>query len=666
MKIKKIILSWILGLSMLVGANSCDFLDANEYLHEVENLNDVWNNRKTIRQMWTACYTEMPDYFDMETAWPFNLNYDEGHAGDDSKPHSLFAQGKFDSYTSPIPNYWGNFYKGIRRCCIFIEDAHLAKDNLLAEGEVDGYVTDAKFFRAYYYSHLLELYGPFVIVNNSLDYSETDGYPTIRATLDECVKYIVDELNVCIGNLPTKDEVLLTELGRPTKTLAMAIKARVLLWYASPLVNGNPDYIDFVNEGGEPFFNATSPIKKRWEDAVVAYKALVDLGDFGTQDYKLLRLPKLTESDNGDYITVPLGDFVGNDVVWPNGPADTDPYQSYKALFAAGGDNDLYWNDEVIWQPFGGQQFLTRMGFPRTYRNLDQMWLAYRVNATQKMVDNYFLNNGKRIENDPSLYNDIGYSTASDNYYILGLGVSDKTPVHTDFSTNRNPVPTRVLNREARFYATIGFTGKGYEQAIRNREVMYADLRAFSGDGFNDGGGGSDNVCRTGYNITKWIHHEDRHELGSDEKQYPVIRFAEIYLSYAEALNESSPGHEDVLKYLNLIRYRAGLPGYASGTQNEIREYIKQERHVEFAFEGKRYFDSRRWKDAGISKLDSFGNSYGMHGSVWGCSFREELSEYFDRSIIDGYQFSHRNNFLPIPYVQVASHWGSLVQNPGW
>ena len=102
-----------------------------------------------------------------------------------------------------------------------------------------------------------------------------------------------------------------------------------------------------------------------------------------------------------------------------------------------------------------------------------------------------------------------------------------------------------------------------------------------------------------GYQINKAIHPATR--SGS----YPykpgiIVRLGEMYLNYAEALNEYNPGHTDITKYVNLIRERAGLPALKSGlSQSEMREAIHHERRVEFAFEGgMRYMDIRRWKEA--------------------------------------------------------------------
>lgn len=649
MKIKKIIIGSVLGLSTLVGFNSCNYLDANEYLNEVDNLNDIWTDRLNIRKAWAACYGNIQHYSNVIESHPFTCNYDEAYSGRDTDKCLAFAQGKYGP-DNPVHDFWSWYYQGIRKCCQFLENNHLANDKLLEEGEVEGYAADARFMRAFYYSQLLEQYGPFVIVDKSIDYSAMEEYPTTRATIDECVNFIVTELDSCMTVLKLNAEINSSDRGRPSKEAAMAMKARVLLWAASPLVNGNPDYSSFVNNDGVPFFNVGSPDLKKWEVAAKAYKEIIDLGSF-----ELFTLPA-----NDGYKTIPLGDFEGRDVEWPNGPAGIDPYRSYKALFAGGRD---YWNSEVIWQVQLGSQTanLTLIGRPRSYNNSESARDAGQICATQKLVDNYFLNNGKTIDEDPS-YNDLGFSTEGDDFYIKGDGDRD-APIITGFKLDDKLAypANRVLNREPRFYATIGFSGLGY---ITNQDnIYYADYRYGQPDGYILTGWPT---VRTGYSITKWINEEDRATNGTYDKQFPVFRLAEVYLSYAEALNESDPTNTDIVKYLNRVRWRAGLPGYELASQEINRERIKREIYVEFAFECKRYFDSRRWKDAEKNERDQFGNSKGMAGPVYGFNYLDGGPGSYNRTIIDGYIFKKKHYFAPIPYGEVANHWGTLLQNPGW
>ncbi|MDR2776013.1 MAG: RagB/SusD family nutrient uptake outer membrane protein [Tannerella sp.] len=645
----------ILAVALCAGTYSCNYLESEEYLHEVDALNDIWFSRKNIREAWAACYGRLFAFHSMEASWPFSGSGDEGYGGRDVYQCLQLAQGKYHPDNIPNElNFWGNIYRSIRICNQFLENSHLANDRLLAEGEVETYNTDVRFLRAFYYSQLLEIYGPFVIIDHTVDYSLED-YPTTRNTVDECVDFLINELNAVIEKLPHQANIIQTDLGRPSKGAAMAVKARVLLWAASKLVNGNKDYeTSFVNPDGIPYINPVYK-KEKWDSAAKAYKDIIDL-----EYYRLLALP-------ADDKIVPLGDFQGNDVPWPDGPAGIDPYRSYKALFA-GGLN--YWNSEVIWQINTGSQQAnyTFLGWPRGHKTTgDNSRFTGRVCAIQKLADAFFMNNGKTIEEENNaLYQDMGPATAADGYYIQGRQTSEVSPIKTNWlATAMAPAPpVRCLNREARFYATLGFQGRGWKQDDLASPYYYIDMRATALDGYFETDRPS---FRSGYLIVKWVNDEDITVTGTYPKQCPVFRLAEVYLSYAEALNEIEPTNPDIVKYLNLVRYRAGLPGYELADQNTNRERIKRERYVELAFEnGKRYFDMRRWKDAEKVQRDQWGNSLGLGGLIYGCNYWASDGAFYDRYALEGYIFKARDYFFPLPYIEVANHWGTMHQNPGW
>lgn len=652
-KITKKIVTVLFLICTSMNFQSCDYLEAEEYLHEVDNLNDIWKSRKDIRQSWAACFGYIPNFTDIHNSWAFAGAGDEGHAGLDTYIAIQLSQNKYNAENLPSElNYWNKFYQAIRACNLFLEKSNLADDKLLKEGEIEEYQADVRFLRAYYYAILLEIYGPFVIVDKTVDYASGD-YPTTRATLNDCINFIVSELDKAIAVLPNQAAILSSDLGRPSKAVAMATKARVLLWGASPLVNGNTEYSAFKTKTGETFFNPSYD-ESKWQRASDAYKAIIDLNQ-----YQLVALPA-----NEGYKTVPLGDFEGNNVTWPNGPAGIDAYRSFKALFSGG---DQYWNKEVIWQVSRPNQNVnvTALGWPRGHK-ASNSGITSRIASTQKLVDAFYMNNGKTIEQEnKKMYEDNGTSRISDDYYIRGDGASELTPIRTNFlNGNVYPsVPNRVLNREPRFYATIGFHGRGFKQDDKTDPYYYADFRAETADGYIETDRPS---VRTGYSIVKYVNDGDMRIEGSFEKQFPVYRLAEIYLSYAEALNEYQPNHPDILKYLNLVRFRAGLPGFKAGNKTEVRNWIKKERMIEMAFEGKRYFDVRRWKDAEKVQRDIWGNPEGVGGPVYGMNYKKTDISFYDRTIIDGYSFKKKDYFLPLPFVDVSNHWGELVQNPGW
>lgn len=159
---------------------------------------------------------------------------------------------------------------------------------------------------------------------------------------------------------------------------------------------------------------------------------------------------------------------------------------------------------------------------------------------------------------------------------------------------NRGGVPSPAFfdefkNRDTRLYASILFPGETWNQ--------YKD-----GFIFNWVGGGSSNSM-TGYNFRKGYDIkslESSYEFDAAE-DFPILRYAEILLSYAEAKNELSGPDASIYTALNDIRDRAGMPAIDPAIYNskdKLRELIRNERRIELAGEGQRYFDIRRWNIA--------------------------------------------------------------------
>ncbi|MBC7887875.1 MAG: RagB/SusD family nutrient uptake outer membrane protein [Ferruginibacter sp.] len=110
------------------------------------------------------------------------------------------------------------------------------------------------------------------------------------------------------------------------------------------------------------------------------------------------------------------------------------------------------------------------------------------------------------------------------------------------------------------------------------------------------------NASKTGYYLRKYqIESLNLNNGNTGVHSWIVIRYPEIYLNYAEALNEWSPGHADIKGYYDRVRTRGGvaMPVLPTGlSQAEIREKIRNEKRVEFAFEDHRFWDVRRWMQA--------------------------------------------------------------------
>ena len=136
------------------------------------------------------------------------------------------------------------------------------------------------------------------------------------------------------------------------------------------------------------------------------------------------------------------------------------------------------------------------------------------------------------------------------------------------------------------------------------------------------------------------------------------FRYAEVLLNYAEA--EFEVGNEDVARqYINMVRTRpsVNMPPVTE-TGNALRARIQNERRVEFAFEGLRFFDVRRWKIAMVTENIPI---LRMH-----ITKQTDGSKAYQIQTLEARSFLPQHYLMPIPRSEVAKSQGSLTQNPGY
>src|SRR3546814_15360257 len=118
------------------------------------------------------------------------------------------------------------------------------------------------------------MYGPIVLVKENIPiYSDRDEVQVPRSTVDECFAYVVELLDRSLENLPDRIDFEIDELGRTTKGIALAVKAKVLVTAASPLFNGNQDYAGYTDPQGTALFS-TTPDPEKWNIAVDARREI--------------------------------------------------------------------------------------------------------------------------------------------------------------------------------------------------------------------------------------------------------------------------------------------------------------------------------------------------------------------------------------------------------
>ena len=228
------------------------------------------------------------------------------------------------------------------------------------------------------------------------------------------------------------------------------------------------------------------------------------------------------------------------------------------------------------------------------------------LGITQKLIDAYYMKDGEDYVQQPDYYEEAGTVPTIATGYEL-----------------RPTVAKMYLDREPRFYASIGFC-ECFWPATSVTGTEAPNVTNFTAGYYVNGNcakqaANPEDYNLTGYTLKKYIHPEDNctSHTGAKikPKTFPVFRYAEILLNYVEALNElkGEPEYteaadnttyhvlynpEEIMYYFNMIRYRAGLPGITladASDQVKMRQLIIRERMIEFACEGRRYHDLRRW-----------------------------------------------------------------------
>ena len=609
----------VLAVQLLFMATSCkDYLNIDNYFDDEFNIDSAYANMRYMEAyMWGAA-AMFPDESNT-----IRQGYTPGPMATDEGINGLTGGGSTNVYygmdfvtgninpdfygSSPGPygnlNQWARYYKIIRKTNNVLKNIDVPRDMTYADrNRIEGYT---RFIRAYAYYNLILDFGPPILLGDEVvNTNETiEYYDRPRATYDEAMNYICDEFEKAAVLLPS--EVGLMNFGRPTKGAALALVARLRLIHASPLFNGGAVaasyYGSWTRKTDGVHYISQQYDEKRWAIAAAAAKRVMDLGI-----YKLYTVPADERTP-----VLPGGVTADPDFYkpYPQGAFGIDAFRSYSDVFT--GESVAAINPEYIW----GRN-TTYLIDPINKGSMPPTLGGWgRFSVTQKVVDAYLMDDGRTRE---EARGDTYFEAVAD--LPAGGTFSDLfTPQAKNFSGY--PLNAGIFkmyaNREMRFYASIGFNGAVW-QALSSTTLNNHTAKYFYQE--PDGRGGvsasSPNYPLTGYVIKKWNHTYDAFNgtgarfLG---KAYPIIRYAEMLLSYAEALNNLSGTHtvdlggvtytlsrdqNEIKSSFNAVRYRAGLPGLSSAqlaSKTEIQKQIERERMVEFLWENRRFYDVRRW-----------------------------------------------------------------------
>ena len=651
MRIKNIFMATLLGVML----HSCEFLDVVP--DDTSTLDDAFKTETNAGNFIYGCYSVMPAFLDFRNneAWATTPEMIGSPHWTSEWFYYLIVQRCNYSPAYGGSALWKNMYDGIRNCWIFLNNIDKTVPVKWTQEEFEKnkkqWIGEAYFLIGYYHLCLMQAYGPVVISDQLLDSdAPAEEMMQTRRPYDECVERVAAFFDKALEYLP--DSYNDSNLGRATSITAEALKARLFLYAASPLYNGNTDYADFKNKaefGGEQLISTTYD-KEKWKKALDQYEKAITKAES-----KNFRLYEYTGNTSG------LTDF---DKAVAN--------SRYK--IAAGWDSP-----ELIW-PYTGRKetlgYSNGFNYHAILHGISNETVPIGgLGTTLWTARLYLTKNGKEIDKDPNY--DYTNCMQVDNDEVLKLN----------------------KNREPRFYAWISFHNGFYECQTENvvadgtKGITYQDkmdrsdrkqrkrwLTQYKKEDNSGKMNRGNNYSPTGYLNKKGVHPgsaaRKSDNVPSLRYPLPIIRLGELYLDYAEAC----VGYGDAsyvaegMKKLNVIRERAGiapvltawakakepLTDYSSvGPDGRLMQIVRQERMIELYMETHNFWDLRRWK---------LGEKYfGVYPRGLNVEATKDEDFFKDTQMTSHIrEFRTPANYLmPIPVDQVSNN-PQMVQNPGY
>ena len=630
-----------------------DYLDVVP--DNVATIDLAFNTRSTAENFLSTCYTYIPEHANVEQNFSLLAGdeiwyYAENDFYMNNETSFRLAKGMQNS-ASPYLNYWEggrgaphSLFNALRDCNIFLEN--LVEVPGLEESERLKWLDEVKVLKAFYHFWLMQMYGPIPIIDENIPVGASPEETNVkRESIDDVVSYLVEILDEVIEseNLPGLINYIYTDMGRITMPIAKALKAKILTLAASPIFNGNTDFSELTDNLGNKLVSQVYDAQKWVYARDALFEAIESAHVNGHQLYEFSQQIPIIGGINEE-ITRELSLRA----------AITEPF-----------------NTEIIW------------AFSPEWTGDLQMWCQPRWTAdhsalfgytkkshapTLNMVETFYTNNGVPIDEDITW--DYG-----NRYNVIQTPIFDSNNNNFHEFYIEDDYYTAKLHtyREPRFYSSIGFDGGKWFSLETENINFIPHLNAKSGAA--SGKQGFEIYSITGFFAKKLVHYENIISLQGSTIQgysFPIIRLSDLYLMYSEALNETKPAPDnEVYEYIQRVRTRAGLDiegdilntwqMYSSNpskpmTKDGMRKIIQQERMIELALEGHRYWDIKRWKLA----TEYFNKP--IQG--WNI-FRTDVDGFYEVENIFYRNYSTKDYLWPISQNELLRN-PNLIQNPGW
>ena len=523
----------------------------------------------------------------LNEAYGYQFCFD--HLGDIAYGYNYYMMflATYTDRDGTIQAHWQTFYDGIHRVNTFIRSVKGMR-GIITDEQVNEYVAEAKFLRAMFYFSLTGLFGGVPYYDESTNVNEEFmNLKQPRSSLEEVRAHILEDLDEAIKYLPVEHAA--SEYGRATKGAAYALRGKVHLY--------DKEWQSAINDFEEIVYNKSNNYGYALDD------------DYA-RVFKLYNGAKSPET----VFSIQNKSGVG-----------TEYGMQIQALMGCRGAYGSCWNNTVpSTQLVDMYEFKDGRPF-----NWDEIFPGYNAMTPEQRKELL------SVEMD-------GSGT------IVGLREADTAKILSAYTCRDPRLMATVIVPYSHYMGNIGRT--------TNVDLIFALDHNLAGNA--NGGTIQNNAGWVSYLYRKFVTEGDQGGAISNRLHtpfaFPLIRFADVLLMLSEAYNEAGQLYKAVTEF-NKVRARVGMPGLNSGpawmvvsNKEQMAERIRKERAVEFAGEGLRFSDLRRWGYEIAHKTLNNVDAVNIYGEP-----------------IYTHLFTERDMLWPIPGVERERN-KELTQNPGW
>lgn len=523
----------------------------------------------------------------LNEAYGYQFCFD--HLGDIAYGYNYYMMflATYTDRDGTIQAHWQTFYDGIHRVNTFIRSVKGMR-GIITDEQINEYVAEAKFLRAMFYFSLTDLFGGVPYYDESTNVNEEFmNLKQPRSSLEEVRAHILEDLDEAIKYLPVEHAA--SEYGRATKGAAYALRGKVHLY--------DKEWQSAINDFEEIVYNKSNNYGYALDD------------DYA-RVFKLYNGAKSPET----VFSIQNKSGVG-----------TEYGMQIQALMGCRGAYGSCWNNTVpSTQLVDMYEFKDGRPF-----NWDEIFPGYNAMTPEQRKELL------SVEMDGS-------------GMIVGLREADTAKILSAYTCRDPRLMATVIVPYSHYMGNIGRT--------TNVDLIFALDHNLAGNA--NGGTIQNNAGWVSYLYRKFVTEGDQGGAISNRLHtpfaFPLIRFADVLLMLSEAYNEAGQLDKAVTEF-NKVRARVGMPGLNSGpawmvvsNKEQMAERIRKERAVEFAGEGLRFSDLRRWGYEIAHKTLNNVDAVNIYGEP-----------------IYTHLFTERDMLWPIPGVERERN-KELTQNPGW